>query len=112
MPPTPQPTTPSPLIIVVCEVGADQRVGIQHPVLLKDAARQELQIHLMADAEAWWDNPQIVERLCSPFKKLIAFAIAAKLDLHIETECVGAPEIVDLHRVVDNKIDGNHWLYT
>ena len=78
-------------------VGADQRVGIQYAVLLEDAARQELQDYLMADAEAWWDDPQIVERLCPPLQKLIAFAIATEFALHIETERVGSPEIVDLH---------------
>src|SRR6185437_7048733 len=92
-------------------VGADQRVGTQHPILLEDTARQELRIHLMANAEAWWDDPQVVERLCPPFQKLITFAITTELDRHIEAECVRSPEIVDLHRMVDNKIDGNHWLY-
>jgi hypothetical protein len=47
-----------------------------------------------------------------PIQKLITFAIATELDLHIEAKCVSSPEIIDLHRMVDNKIDGNHWLYS
>jgi hypothetical protein len=99
------------LIIVVCESVPTSVSGHNTPSFLEDTARQELQIHLMANAEAWWDDPQVVERLCPPFQKLITFSITTELDLHIEAECVRAPEIVDLHRMVDNKIDGNHGLY-
>jgi hypothetical protein len=49
-------------------VGADQRVGAQHPILLEDAVGQKFQVHLMANAEAWRDDPQIIERLCPPFR--------------------------------------------
>ena len=47
-------------------VGADQRVGIQHAVLLEHAARQELEVHLVADAEPRRHDPQAVECLRSP----------------------------------------------
>ena len=88
-------------------VGADQRVGIQHAVLLEDAARQELEVHLVADAEARRDDPQAVERLRSPLEEPIALAVAAELHLHVEAERIVPAEVVDLHGVIDHQIDGN-----
>ena len=111
MPPTPQPTTPSPLIIVRVRVGADQRVGIQHAVLLEHAARQELEVHLVADAEPRRDDPQAVEGLRSPLEEPIALAVAVELHLHVEAERVVPAEVVDLHRVIDHEIDGDRRLH-
>ena len=71
--------------------------GYITPFFSRTPCAQELQVYLMADAEARWDDPQIVECLCPPLQKLIAFAITTELALHIETERVGSPEIVDLH---------------
>ena len=67
MPPTPQPTTPIPLIIDGVAVGADQGVGIDDRLLadlfLVHAARQVLEIHLMNDADARRHHAEGVEGL-------------------------------------------------
>ena len=57
-------------------VGADQRVGVQHAVLLEHAARQELEVHLVADAEPRRDDPQAVECLRPPLEEAVALAVA------------------------------------
>ena len=92
-------------------VGADQRVGIQHAVLLENAARQELEVHLVADAEPRRDDPQAVKGLRSPLEEAVPLAVAVELHLRVEAERIVPAEVVDLHGVIDHEIDGNQRLH-
>src|SRR5581483_5427104 len=78
----------------------------------EDAAREELQVHLVADAETRWHDPQAVECLRPPLEEPVALAVAAELHLHIELECLIPAEVVDLDRVIDDEVDGNQRLHS
>ena len=96
MPPTPQPTMPRPLIIVVCESvptsvsGIIQERGVssafrtrgQAARAPKHALGEVFQIDLMHDADAGRNDLERVERLHAPFEKLVALAVA--LEFHFQ----------------------------
>ena len=65
-----------------------------------------LQIDLMANARAGRDRLEIVQRLGTPFQKVIAFGIALIFDFDILFRCLGVAEFVDHDAVVDDQM---HW---
>ena len=88
IPPTPQPSTPSPLIIVVWLSVPTSVSGIATgPVgsSLESQRRlgQVLQIDLVNDADVRRDDAEVVERLLAPTQELVAFAVAFEFDLDI-----------------------------
>src|SRR5687767_1500578 len=50
---------------------------------------------------------EIVERLLSPTKKLVALAIALELQVHVDRKGIVAGKTIDLDRVIDHQVDGN-----
>ena len=90
-------------------VGADQRVGIEGRLLavllLEHDLREELEVHLVADAGAWRHDAEIVERHLAPAQELVALEVAFVLELHIGAEGGVVAEIVDDDGVVDDEID-------
>ncbi len=46
-----------------------------------------------------------LERLLSPFKKLVTLAVAFELHLHVQTERLGRAGEIDLHGMIDHQID-------
>lgn len=90
-------------------VGADERVGVVDGVavvlLLVDAAREVLEVHLVDDADAGRHDLERVERLHAPLHELVALVVALELQLHVQVERVLLAEVIDLHRVVDDEID-------
>ncbi len=109
MPPTPQPTTPMPLIIVVWLSVPDERIRVVHGVaavgLLVNAACEVFQVHLVDDADAGRHDLECVERLHAPLHELIALVVALEFQFHVQVERVLFAEVIDLHRVVDDQID-------
>ena len=85
-------------------VGADQRIGIIHAVLLHDAARQMLQVDLMHNAHAGGDHLKSVEGGGAPFQEFIALAVAGEFNFHVEFGGVGSGVMVHLHGVVHDQI--------
>ena len=69
------------------------------------AARQVLEVDLMADADAGRHDLEGVERLHSPFHELVALDVTFELELHVQIERVRSARIIDHHRVIDNQID-------
>ncbi len=108
MPPTPQPSTPSPLIIVVCESVPTTRVGVGDGravlLLLEHHARQVLQVDLVDDAGVRRHDAEVVERLLPPAQQRVALPVALQLQPRVERERVRRAELVDLHRVVDHQV--------
>jgi hypothetical protein len=93
MPPTPQPSTPMPLIIVVCEsvpttVSGKARFAIA--VALHHHARQVLQVHLVHDAGVRRHHLEVVEGLLAPAQEAVAFRVALEFDLAVEVQRFGA----------------------
>ena len=96
MPPTPQPTTPSPLTIVVCESvptsvsGYATRLAVDG--LANDHAREVLDVDLVDDAGVGRHDPEIAERVLAPAQERVALPVARELELGVQRERVGRPK--------------------
>ena len=104
MPPTPQPSTPRPLTIVVCESVPTQVSGYATPCAVHDHARQVFDVDLVHDAGARRHHLEVVECALPPAQELVALPVALVLDLDVALECVGGAEQVGDHRVVDHQV--------
>ena len=109
MPPTPQPSTPRPLIIVVWESVPDQRVGVgaQAAVAISrliDDLGEVLEVDLVADAGRRRHDAEVVEGLLAPAQERVALAVALELELGVDGEGARGAEGVDLDRVVDHQV--------
>ena len=110
MPPTPQPSTPRPLTIVVCEsVPTTVSGNADHELVLlfsEDDAREIFEIYLMADARIGRDDFEILEALLPPPEEGIALKIALHFEAGIEGERVRCAEFIDLNGMVDHEFSG------
>ena len=105
MPPTPQPSTPSPLIIVVCESVPTSVSGNAWPSRACDHVREVLEVDLVADAGVRRHHGEVVERRLAPAQERVALAVALELQLGVALERAPLAEHVDLDRVVDHQLD-------
>ena len=105
MPPTPQPSTPRPLIIVVCESVPTSVSGKAWPSRVIDHAREVLEVDLVADAGVRRHDAEVVERRLAPAQERVALAVALELELGVALEGEPLGELVDLDRVVDHQLD-------
>ena len=92
-------------------VGADQGVGVggrlAELVAELHHRRQVLQVHLVDDAGARRDHPEVVEGALGELEELIALDVALQLQLDVEPERVLRAVVVHLHRVVDHQVAGD-----
>src|SRR6202030_895255 len=84
---------------------ADQRVGEESAVALKNPLREILEVYLMHDTDAGRDEPESFERLLAPFQELVTLAVAFELHLHVQAERFGGPCEIHLHGMIDHEID-------
>ena len=109
MPPTPQPTTPRPSIIVVwlsvptSESGTATLPAWSSPQ--EHALGEVLEVHLVHDARPRRHDAEVVERHLAPAQELVPLAVARELQLDVQVERLVRAEVVDLHRVVDHQVD-------
>ncbi len=85
-------------------IGADQRVRVEYGARIEDDAREVLEIHLMDDALIGWDDLEVVERFLTPPEQLVALHVALELELRVQPEGLGGPEVVDLNGVIDHQL--------
>jgi hypothetical protein len=92
-------------------VGADERVGIGEGravvLLAEDDAGEVFEVHLVDDAGAGRDGAKVMEGVLGPAQQGVALAVAVVFEQHILFEGLGGAELVDLHGVVDDEIDGD-----
>ena len=86
-------------------VGADERVGIEHAVVLEHDAREVLEVDLVHDAGVGRHGLEALERRLAPAQEGVALAVALVLLLGVDPERLGGAERVDLDRVVDHELD-------
>ena len=103
-PPTPQPSTPTALIIGVWLSVPRSVSGSTHgsPSIVSNATtgRQVLQIDGVHDAGARREHLEPAEIARCPFHEPVALGIAADLDAHVAREGTALAELVDADRVV------------
>ena len=108
MPPTPQPSTPSPLTIGVCEsvpTSVSQYAWVTPPrVAGEDDAGEVLQVDLVADAGVRRHDEEVVEGLLGPAQQLVALLVALELEVGVDPERARAAEGIRDHGVVDDEL--------
>ncbi len=91
-------------------IGADQRVGIGVGAICRlvrhDDARQILEVHLMDDAGVGRDDAKVAERVLPPSQERVSLLVSRKLELSVQLKRVRLGEVVDLHRMVDDELNG------
>ena len=91
-------------------VGADKRVWVGDRLAVApgglDDLREELEVHLVDDAGAGRNDTEVAERLLGPPQEPVTFAVALIFVRHVDAEGIGPAEGVDLHRMVDDEVDG------
>ena len=61
----------------------------------------------MDNAHSRRHDAEVLERPLAPLQELIPLTVALKLTLGIVEQGKGRAELIDLHRVVDDQIDGH-----
>ena len=111
MPPTPQPSTPRPLTIGVCESVptsvSGYAISAVGPVAGEHDPREILEIDLVTDAGIGRHDQKIVERVLGPPQELVTLAVAIELQLGIDSEGVTPCEHISDDRVVDHQLNRN-----
>src|SRR5205823_9759044 len=74
------------------------------------AACQILEVDLVHDADPRRHDLERVERLHAPLHELVTLGVALEFDLHVEVERIPGAVVIDLHRMVDDEIDGHQRL--
>ena len=64
----------------------------------------------MHDADAGRNELECLERLLTPFQKLVALAVALELHVEIEAQRLRRTEEIDLDRMIDHEINRNERL--
>ena len=103
MPPTPQPSTPRPLIIVVCESVPTSVSGNAWPSRDSTTRAEVLEVHLVADAGVRRHHLEVVEGRLAPAQERVALLVALELELGVALEREPLGEHVHLDRVVDDE---------
>ena len=88
----------------MCESVPDQRVGVQHAVVLEHDAREVLEVDLVHDAGLGRDDDEALEGRLAPAQELVALLVALVLALGVDAQRVARAEGVDLDRVVDDQL--------
>ena len=104
IPPTPQPRTPSPFTIVVCE-------SVPTSVSGNAAPSRSSTTRARYSRFTWWQMPgagrddlEAVEGGLAPAQEEVALTVALELELDVARERDPRRERVDLHRVVDHEL--------
>src|SRR5262249_11318346 len=58
---------------------ADERVGVVDAILLEDAGREILEVHLVNDADSGRNDVETVKRLHAPLEEFVARAVPLEL---------------------------------
>ncbi len=84
-------------------IGPDERVGVDHAVLLDDPLGQELEVDLVADAEPGRHDAERVERRHPPLQELVALVVARELHPDVGEKRGRISGDVHLDRVIDDE---------
>lgn len=86
-------------------VSTDNGVRVQDTILLEDDTSEILEIHLMNNTVAWWDNAEVGEGGLAPLEEGKPLLVPIELDLLVLVLCVGSTGDIDLDRVVHNEVN-------
>jgi len=87
-------------------VGADDGVGVEEAVAVKDDTREVLEIDLVNDTRAWRYDLEVVEGLGAPLEELESLTVPGELEALILVSGISNTGSVDLDRVVNDEVDG------
>ena len=107
MPPTPKPSTPRPLIIVVCESVPTSVSGTATPSRIGHDPAEVLEVDLVHDPHAGRHDAERAERALRPAQQQVALDVALVLALDVVRVGLQRAGLVDLHGVVDHEVAGH-----
>ena len=85
-------------------VGTDERVRIDHAILLEKAWREKLQVELVKNAPARRHQAYAVIGLHRPLHEAEALVVALDLQLHVARERVGCTVVIDGQGVIERHV--------
>ena len=88
-------------------VSADEGIWVIDAIFFEDTFGEIFEIHLVDDADSWWDDAESFEGLLAPLEEHVAFTISFKFEVEIFFEGGGVAKEVDLDGVIDHEIDGD-----
>ena len=91
-------------------VSANNGIGVEDTVLLKDYPGEPLKIHLMYDTVSRWDDSEVLEGFLTPLEEGKALFVPVEFDLFIAVLGILCPGDVNLNGVIDNKVNLTEWV--
>ena len=93
-------------------VGSNTGVGIGDKIAILVRARPHtaadiFKVHLVADACAWGNSCEILERFGAPFEEVIALCVSLVFEAHVGFHRLRVAKFIDHDRVVDHEVDGH-----
>ena len=83
-------------------VSANNGIGVEDTVLLKDYPGEPLKVHLMDDTVSRWDDSEVLEGFLTPLEESEALSVPVEFDLFIAVLGIFCPGDVNLDGVIDN----------
>ena len=91
-------------------VGTYEGVWVEEAIFGgKHALCEVLEVYLVDDTNAWWDDAECVKGLHPPLHELVALCVALEFNFHVAAESFRALGHIDLDGVVYDEVNGNKW---
>ncbi len=91
-------------------VGADERVGEAdgsvRTVGGHDDAREVFEVDLVNDAGIGRHDAEVLKRVLAPAQECVPFLVPRELELRVQLKRIRQTEVVHLHGMVDDELDG------
>jgi len=91
-------------------VSANDRVGVEHIILVENNTCEVFEVDLMDNTGAWGNNLEVVEGFGAPFEELESFSVAREFKLFIEVLGIVGAGGIDLDRVIDDEVNWAKWV--
>ena len=91
-------------------ISAHDRIWVQHALVVKNNFSKPLQVYLMDDAIARWNDPEVSESRLAPLEEREALPIPLKFYLLILILRVTLAGNIDLNRVINDEINLAEWV--
>ena len=77
-------------------VSTDNGIRVPDTIFLEDDTSEILEIHLMNNTVAWWDNAEVGEGGLAPLEEGKPLLVPIELDLLVLVLCIGSTSDIDL----------------
>lgn len=89
---------------------AHNGIVVKKTILLHDDSCEVLQVDLMDNTGAWWNDLEVVESLRAPFQELESLPISIEFNDLILLSCIWSSKNISLYRVINDQINWAKWI--